>query len=233
MSLLYLIALYAGAPQTAGCFCPPPNVAPIPGPPRGVLADPGALAAALAHPHYPVRTAAARAFSAVAAHPDAGAVLTVLDRHEDPEVRDAARRLRFVQVRVGRSAAEKAGEAERQRRRKLVLDRWPLPFVDSMWYDPIERQYCDDANGTRMRGLTDQFPVLCAAESEMVDGLHLPNTPYIHYRRLTARWLLALDSRGVPAEWVDPILAVMRARDSVYLAANPVAPQPLPLADAP
>lgn len=220
MALLYYALLLYGGPDRAAVVFPPPPDVPMPRPCPGPLRDPAALAAALGHDHYPVRRAAHDQAARFAAHPQAPTVFARLARHPDPEVRMRAGLLHATAVAARDRAAEAAeaarSAADQPRRRQLIKARWPLPFVDSLWYDPEKKAYVDPGPLEGMRRFID-LSMKGGADAAVLEEFKSYES-FGAYRFGTAKWLLELDAVGVPLEWVDPILAVMRERDAVYLA---------------
>lgn len=224
MTLVYLLfALFGGERYHPSLLRSDPFLAPAPRLAAGPLADPVGLTARLTHDDFRVRVAARDEFRRWAHHPAAGPFLDALGAGGDAEARDAAVRLRPALT----SPKPPRPPAERLRRWKLILDRWPLPYVDSMWLDTTVTT-CPHT------GCVSYYAYVTGPGSTLYAMLHGPLCPdrtdqdflsrlfwgdrFPAYRRATAHWILAWDDAGLPVEWLDPIIAVMRERDAVYLS---------------
>lgn len=153
----------------------------------------------LGHARYAVREAAAKKLVEIGS-PAKGRVLAAT-MGRDPEV---ARRATVI--------VESIAEAE-------VKDLYPMPQIDSFWFDVSRKDYCE--HGPMFEQL---HPVLRGVGR---DSCPWPN--YYHATELAVRKWLA---EGASRKQLRFVLAAMHYRDSVFLSTKPAVYMGSPLPPA-
>lgn len=105
-----------------------------------------------------------------------------------------------------------------QRLYRQARDRWieslsPMPFIDTLWYDPTHRIYSEDLVDAEVHALARSFVWQTAGRS-------CPAYPDVYgcYRMATRLWVTELVDLGSDPRTLAPMVLELQRRTEAYLA---------------